>query len=201
MGSSAELPKLTLPTLDRLQATVPSDVSPGNIASDWLKRLGDTLAQPRDKSTSLAELFLDDAVWKDILALTWDYRSLHGLNKINALVDVRTKLSGFSVSEIAVDPLRAPALRSPFPDISWIQFGFDLQTNAGKGQGYARLVPTSDGKWKAYTLCTSLESLNGVDLQVGAVFFDWTYSNSRHALRTYAAQHRNMRGRRNESRN
>ncbi|KAL5492812.1 hypothetical protein ACEPAI_4260 [Sanghuangporus weigelae] len=170
MTSSGHSPKLTLPTLDRLRASVPDNVSPANVASDWLNRLAEFLTStssphPRDNSDSLSQLFLDDAVWKDILALTWDYRSVHGIDKIRALVDARSEPSGLSVSEIAADSFRAPVLRSPFPDLSWIQFGFDLKTNVGKGLGYARLVPTSDGKWKAYTLSTSLESLDGFEFQ------------------------------------
>ncbi|KAL5513568.1 hypothetical protein ACEPAH_3967 [Sanghuangporus vaninii] len=131
MTSSGYSPKLTLPTLDRLRASVPDNVSPANVASDWLNR----------------------------------QKSLHGIDNIRALVDARSEPSGLSVFEIAADSFRAPVLRNPFPDLSWIQFGFDLKTNVGKGLGYARLVPTSDGKWKAYTLSTSLESLNGYDFQ------------------------------------
>lgn len=38
---------------------------------------------------------------------------------------------------------------------------FNIETAAGKVGVFARLVPTSSGAWKAYTVFTSLETLAG----------------------------------------
>lgn len=162
-GSSA---KLSLPTLDRLQAAVPDNVDAVGRASAWVEKLSDLLStyacSPATGGISVESLFVPDAFWKDTLALTWDYRAIHGVEGISSLLRECTSSSGLTVnaSAIATDPYRAPAFRKPFLDISWIQFGFDLETSVGNGQGYARLVPTSEGIWKAYTLWTSLESLH-----------------------------------------
>ncbi|OBZ66258.1 putative indole-3-pyruvate monooxygenase YUCCA11 [Grifola frondosa] len=152
--------EFSLPTLDKLHASVPTDISPSDIAAKWLRQLSDTLKA--SDSNSFTEMFLEDAFWRDILALSWDYRSIRGTTAIRSFFDARAMPSGLSILNVAEDQFRAPILSSPFPDVSWIQFGFDLQTSAGKGLGYARLVPTENGKWKAFTLLTTLESLNGV---------------------------------------
>ncbi|OBZ71748.1 putative indole-3-pyruvate monooxygenase YUCCA9 [Grifola frondosa] len=139
---------LTLPTLDRLHASVPADVPPSDVAANWVRKFSDALAA-RESST-----------FNDL--------SVQGIAGIRSFFDARATPSGLSISQIAQDSFRAPALRSPFPDLSWVQFGFDIQTSAGKGLGYARLVPTESGNWKAYTLFTSLESLNGVVEKAGS---------------------------------
>ncbi|OBZ66127.1 hypothetical protein A0H81_13905 [Grifola frondosa] len=133
--------------------TIPGVILILSILSDALKA-GD--------SNSFIEMFFEDAFWRDILAFSWDYRSIRGTTAIRSFFDARAIISGLSVLNVAGDQFRAPILSSPFPDVSWIQFGFDLQISAAKGLGYARLVPTENGKWKAFTLLTTLESLNGV---------------------------------------
>lgn len=158
--------KPSLPTLDRLQVTVPSYVNALAVATAWLEKLSELLivhANGNARSMCIDALFLEDATWKDTLAMTWDYRTIQGIDAISTLLKDRASSSGIAIepSAIATDLFLSPALVTPFPDLSWVQFGFGLKTAVGRGQGFARLVPTSDGAWKGYTIWTSLESLSG----------------------------------------
>ncbi|EIM79879.1 FAD/NAD-P-binding domain-containing protein [Stereum hirsutum FP-91666 SS1] len=152
-------PQLSLPTLTKLKSTVHADVSPVLVASEWLQSF--TSAIGSNDIKKLGGLFLQDAFWKDILALSWDYRSIQGVSRILPFVETCAPKNRLTISSMAEDPYRSPKLIKLFPDLSWIQFGFALETSIGKGNGFARLVPTSSGKWKAYTVFTSLETLAG----------------------------------------
>lgn len=167
-------PQLSLPTLTKLESTVHADVSPVLVASEWLQSF--TSAIGSNDTKKLGALFLQDAFWKDILALSWDYRSIQGVSRILPFVETCAPKNGLTISSIAEDPYRSPKLLKLFPDLSWIQFGFALETNIGKGNGFARLVPTSSGEWKAYTVFTSLETLAGE--KVGYSFLYRIHSGS-----------------------
>ena len=155
----------TLPTLDRLQAAVPGGTDAREVATAWLEKLAKLLNaythEGHVQPSCLESLFLSDATWRDTLALTWDYRTIYGRNAIHALLNNCVSSSGINVhpSTIATDPFYSPALSNPLRNMTWIKFGFELKTAVGEGRGYARLVPTSDGSWKGYTIWTSLESL------------------------------------------
>ena len=157
-NTHSEMSPESLPTLHRLGVATVPDSSPKEVANEWLHKLSTSLTS--QNLETVKQLFIDDACWKDVLALTWDYRSIQGCNEIHSLIHDRVATSGFLPKEVSLDPYYAPALRTPFSDLSWIQFGFDFETSSGKGLGYVRLVPTADGTWKCYTLCTSLEALS-----------------------------------------
>lgn len=159
------LTEQTLPTLDRLQASVPGDTDAREVATAWLEKLAKLLNayahEGHVQPSCLNSLFLPDATWRDTLALTWDYRTIYGKDAIHGLLNNCASSSGINVhpSTIATDPFYSPILSNPLRNISWIKFGFELKTAVGEGKGYARLVPTSDGSWKGYTIWTSLEAL------------------------------------------
>ncbi|EJC99584.1 FAD/NAD-binding domain-containing protein [Fomitiporia mediterranea MF3/22] len=150
-----------LPTLDRLKATIPQEVSASDVASAWLVKFGEVLRSSKPEAINLDNIFFVDAFWKDILALTWDFRTIRGIDAIQALIRSRALPCKLSVSSISSDAYRKPILAQPFPDLAWIQFGFDIETKDGTGQCYVRLIPSAGGQWKAYTVFTSLETLHG----------------------------------------
>ncbi|ETW79334.1 hypothetical protein HETIRDRAFT_50006 [Heterobasidion irregulare TC 32-1] len=174
MTASLELPPRPtgLPTLESLNATVPSDVSPESVSQSWLEKLSATLsAQTFD---DLDELFISSATWKDILALTWDFRSVRTLPSIRTMLAARAGLQKFSVQAITAEEgaeargAFKSLLVRPFPDTAWVQFGFAVVTGIGQGTGTARLVPTGDGTWKAWTVFTSIDQLRDFPEKVGA---------------------------------
>jgi hypothetical protein len=121
------------------------------------------------------------AYWRDVLALTWNFRSFESTTNIRKFLNDR--LAGAEMKNVRlVEPgsgeegfhaqALPPNLQKPGPDLAWIQLMFMFDTKVGGGQGVVRLVPqveskvASDGEprvvWKAYTILTALMSLNGV---------------------------------------
>jgi len=60
-------------------------------------------------------------------------------------------------------------LQQPFPDLAWVHMMFDFETSIGIASGIVRLVPTSDGVWKAHTVFTNLEDLKGFPEKTGTL--------------------------------
>lgn len=162
--ASGTMPPSSLPTLLKLRSIVPPDICAGDIAKGWLESFSNVISL-NDAST-LSDLFVEDAAWRDILAFTWDYRSIQGLTRITTLFKDRVLTSGLQVPSLIVSKNVhfSPMLSKPFPDLDlfWIQFGLGFDTALGRCTGIVRLLPLSDGKWKAYTVFTALQSLWGM---------------------------------------
>ncbi|KAJ7191867.1 FAD/NAD(P)-binding domain-containing protein [Mycena pura] len=108
---------------------------------------------------------------RDVLAPTWDLRSLHGAAAIRTSLVERLAAGG--VANIAIAPRAPPpALQRPAPDIAWISAMpvFDFETRVGLCSRIVRLVPASDaGVWKAHCVYTNLEGLKGHPERIGAL--------------------------------
>lgn len=156
MSTASQVRAMQLPTLDRLGSDVDPDVSPSTVAENWFTAF--TSAIQKGDSGAASALFLDDGFWRDILALTSDFRTVHGHPDISTLLHSSSAVE-FSGLRLSQDPLRAPSLRKPFPDLTLLQFCFEFQTKIGLGTGICRLAPIKDGNWKAYTMFTCLDSL------------------------------------------
>ncbi|THH13752.1 hypothetical protein EW146_g6504 [Bondarzewia mesenterica] len=160
----------SLPTLDVLNATVPSDVLVESVSSTWLLGLS-TVLSAQDYS-KLDDLLIPSATWKDILALTWDFRSVYTLSSIRTMLSARVDLHKLSIRALTDEEhaeahgTYKPVLARPFPDVAWIQFGFAVETGIGHGIGVARLVPTANAAWKAWSVFTSIDNLKGFPEQV-----------------------------------
>jgi hypothetical protein len=121
----------------------------------------------RPQTPSPSTLFVPDAYWRDILALTWDFRTFSGLPSISQFLIDRLAIvrpRSFSLREDA--SLR---LQQPFPDVAWVFIMFDFETDTGIASGIARLVPTSEAKWKAYAMFTNLEDLKAFPEKKGTL--------------------------------
>src|SRR6266576_2698397 len=80
-----------LPTLPSLNATVPEDVDEQKIASLWLEALAETIES--NTLERLRSLFVEDCWWRDMLALTWDFRTFRGLSTIIAFLRDRSVIT------------------------------------------------------------------------------------------------------------
>ena len=163
MVVSADIPNTPLPTLDRLNATLPVDVDAKSVAKTWFDAFSTHLSSGDVQSAS--QLFVEDAFWRDLLSLTWDFRTFSGLPTITKFLNDRlgsTKPRAFKLREDAYLSLQRPA-----PDLAWISFFFDFETEIGIASGIVRLVPTASGEWKAHTVFTNLEDLKGFPEKVG----------------------------------
>src|SRR5260221_5421104 len=119
---------------------------PFTVATNWLARSEAALAS-RDEA-ALRSLFRADGHWRDVLALTWDIRTLSGADAIvPALKEVTALPSGFRT-----DPQRtAPRLVTRAGE-KCIEALFRFETAQALGSGVVRL---SGDDAKAWTLLTA----------------------------------------------
>ncbi|KAJ7113220.1 hypothetical protein C8R44DRAFT_741549 [Mycena epipterygia] len=157
------VPTLTLPTLDKLNATVPQDLDVNTVAAGWMAAFV-SCVEAGDVA-GVTGLFIDESHWRDMLALTWDFRSFHGAHSIQNFLSDRlasAQLTNFSIKD------QFTGLQRPYPDIAWLQIIFDFETSVGLASGVVRLVPQpNDGPWKAHCMYTNLEDLKGFPEKIG----------------------------------
>jgi NAD(P)-binding Rossmann-like domain len=150
-----EIPNVPLPTLDRLGASVPTDLDVRKVATEWFSLF--SAAASSGDAQAFASLFVHDAFWRDILALTWDFRSFSGLPTIIQFLSDR--LGTVHPTAFVLRDDASLALQQPFEDLAWISLMFDFETDVGIASGITRLVPTANGEWKACVVFTNLEDL------------------------------------------
>jgi hypothetical protein len=156
MSSVTDIERAALPTLERLGMSAPPEVDAAVVAQTWFEAFANYVLT-NDVDAILTRM-MDDAFWRDILALTWDFRTFFGSDRIRQfLID---RLAATKLSNLELDT-KSVALGRPYPDIAWIQAFFTFSTAAGTGSGILRLVPTPNGVWKAHTIFTTLEGLHG----------------------------------------
>src|SRR5215467_4913946 len=124
-----------------------------NAAERWLAEFEGALRAADD--ASLAKLFRADAHWRDLLAFTWQVRTVSGAGAILPELKRRAKEAGASGFEI--DPGRTPPRAVVRAGESAIEAIFRFGTARGRGAGVLRLG--SDGR--CWTLLTSLEENKG----------------------------------------
>ena len=164
-------PSLMLPTLQRLKVgTLPDNVAAKSIASEWFAQFARGLEAA--DVPSILSLLLDDAFWRDMLALTWEFRTFLGAERISRfLTDIlksphvgpgpNAVISNLTLDEGRID------LQTPYPDLVWIQAAFSFETSVGLCSGVFRLVPVASGDWKAHVVYTNLEGLKGHPEKIG----------------------------------
>ncbi|KIK68274.1 hypothetical protein GYMLUDRAFT_154223 [Collybiopsis luxurians FD-317 M1] len=160
---SLNLPGFPLPTLDHLGASLPSDVDAKGIASEWFGKFA-ACAEAGD-AEGVMRLFMSESYWRDMLALTWDFRTFTGIPKIREFLTDRLSISQLKAFKLRDEFL---GLQQPFPDLVWISFFFDFEVgDTGIASGIGRLLPQADGSWKAHCVFTNLENLKGFPEKVG----------------------------------
>jgi hypothetical protein len=94
---------------------------------------------------------VDDAFWRDILVLTWDFRTFYAI--ATTAVD---RLTTTKLSDLQLDAKTA-SLGRRTPDIACVKAFFTFSTAVGTGTGIIRHVPTYSVEWKGLTIFTGLE--------------------------------------------
>jgi len=119
--------------------------------ADWLGRFERALAD--GDAAAAAELFAPESFWRDLVAFTWNIKTLEGPGEIRAML------------ESQLPHIRPRAWRETEPPSAgdgvteaWIAF----ETEVGRGEGHLRL---RDGK--AWTLLTALSELKGHEEPAG----------------------------------
>jgi putative flavoprotein involved in K+ transport len=117
----------------------------------WLEGFAEALE--RGDAAAAAERFLDDSYWRDLVAFTWNLKTVEGPDGIrDMLADTleHTKPTGWRVTE---EPTEAEGITE-----AWLEF----ETAAGRGRAVLRLK-----EGKAWTLLTTLEELKGHEQPAG----------------------------------
>jgi putative flavoprotein involved in K+ transport len=117
----------------------------------WLARFEQALTA--GDSAAAADLFLDDSFWRDLVAFTWNLKTVEGPAGVRDMLDhtlAHTKPRDWATTE---PPASAEGVTE-----AWIE----LETETGRGRGHLRL---KDGK--AWTLLTTLAELKGHEESAG----------------------------------
>jgi hypothetical protein len=165
VGSTTHPPTVCLPTVSK---TPQSDSStPQEIAQAWLSQFAAILAS-NDISQQLPSVFHDECFWRDALSLTWDYHTLHGLEKVTSFLKLHLSGIGFDSFKLREHGAFTPAQTAVSDTLVWIESMFTFETAAAHGRGVLRLTPDDKGVWKAYVVYTALQELKGHEWAVGA---------------------------------
>ncbi|MDP9459440.1 MAG: NAD(P)/FAD-dependent oxidoreductase [Actinomycetota bacterium] len=123
----------------------PATTGPADQVETWLAGFEEALTA-RDVDRA-AGMFAAQSFWRDLVAFTWNIRTVEGPDGVRDLLTATldtTDPSGFRTSE---EPTEADGVTT-----AWIEF----ETAVGRGRGLLRLVAG-----KAFTLLTSLYELKG----------------------------------------
>jgi putative flavoprotein involved in K+ transport len=133
-------------------------ITAGAEAKRWLDALQVAL-QAQDTAV-VADLFVPDGLWRDVLAFTWTIETLHGRDEIAGMLSDRLALvqpRGFHVP-----PHRTPPRWVTRAGTECLECLFEFDTAFGPCNGVLRLVPEpQSARLKAWTLITTLEQLRG----------------------------------------
>ncbi|KAL8759440.1 MAG: hypothetical protein Q9199_000745 [Rusavskia elegans] len=131
--------------LPEISSTRSEPIDPQGVATAWLDAFNHLIA---GHDLDIQDLFLDTSYWRDLLCTTWNFHTYHGLSKIMS-----------RHQEANLCPIDFHG------NLQGIQAFLTLETNFGRGRGLVKLIQDARdrGKWKAFTLFTTLEQLNGYE--------------------------------------
>ncbi|KIK52790.1 hypothetical protein GYMLUDRAFT_49749 [Collybiopsis luxurians FD-317 M1] len=151
-----------IPTLNKLGVEHLGDIDELQVTKNWFQAFLSFVSG--GNTEGIIGLFCDDALWRDMLSMTWDMRTFDGCARISKFLAARLpslKMTGFKLGDFV-------QLQKPYPDLAWIVATFEFETTFGVCSGVFRLIPTAQGPWKAYTMFTMLESLKAYPEKAGA---------------------------------
>ena len=126
-------------------------VQPAAAVDQWLASFDDALTA--GDPAAAAELFLEDSYWRDLVAFTWNLKTVEGRDGVEDMLTetlAGAKPRAWRVTE--------PPTEEEGVTTAWLEF----ETEVGRGNGLLRL---KDGK--AWTLLTALSELKGHEEPAG----------------------------------
>ncbi|KDQ15004.1 hypothetical protein BOTBODRAFT_32004 [Botryobasidium botryosum FD-172 SS1] len=146
-------------------------LSPTAIAEDWLGRI--EAAFKAEDPSAVSALFSTQGCWRDLLSLSWNFRSLDGPAAIKDYLG--GEVEGNTITNITL--VGEATLTTVSPELSWIQAIFGFETSVARGRGVARLVQDPETKkWLAFTFYTGIEALRGHEPRADDIYPDDAYS-------------------------
>ncbi|KAJ7636281.1 hypothetical protein FB45DRAFT_1055746 [Roridomyces roridus] len=166
MSAEGHIKEFPIPTFPSLGVSgIPADLDVTKVAAEWFDSF--TSVFQRGDVEGVASLFIPVSHWRDMLALTWDFRSFHGIDLIRQFLTDRlvgTQVSGFKINH------EFTQLQRPYDDIAWIKIHFDFETDVGLASGIVRIVPQpNNAPWKAHVMFTNLENFKDFPEQCGTL--------------------------------
>jgi thioredoxin reductase len=135
------------------------------IAENWLAQFDRALAAA--DGTRLDTMFHAESHWRDVLALTWQIRTISGRDAVLRELAAharRARPSGFKI-----DPHRTAPRNVTRAGTDAIEAIFRFETRQGRGSGVLRLTPDvgDPNAFKAWTLLTALDEIKGHEERLG----------------------------------
>ncbi|WP_353108759.1 NAD(P)/FAD-dependent oxidoreductase [Gordonia sp. (in: high G+C Gram-positive bacteria)] len=124
--------------------------SPGARMDAWLAKFNNALAA--NDPQAVAALFVSDSYWRDLVAFTWNLKTVEGPDQIAEMLAERlaeTAPRGFAPSE------------APSESDGVVEAFIEFETATGRGDGHLRIKADDDGEDRAWTLLTTLQELKG----------------------------------------
>ena len=122
-----------------------------NDASGWLDAFRSALASGEIEQAS--SLFGDECFWRDLVALTWNVKTMEGRDEIAAMLGAQLAAANPTIWRISGEPTQSNGVTE-----AWIAF----ETKLAHGRGILRM---KDGR--AWTLLTAIEELKGFEERKG----------------------------------
>ncbi len=120
-------------------------------AAAWLDQFNTALATGNPRR--ITALFGDECYWRDLLAMTWNVKTMHGRDEIEAMLD--ETLAG-------LQPVRARLAEPPVDKDGTLEAVLEFDTRIARCSGHLRLKDS-----RAFTLLTMMESLIGHEEPAG----------------------------------
>ena len=153
---TASFPKTEGNWYERTQGVL----QPDSLVRNWVSDLSRALS---GDFNTLRRLFFEEACWRDLLCMSWDFHTLQGPGRI-----IQFATDSLNVAEnvnISLDT--SAAHKEPqvakFGDVEAVQSFIKFDSSSRRGEGLVRLVADSSdgGRWKALTLFTVLKEIKG----------------------------------------
>ncbi len=132
------------------------------VVESWLTRFEQALGAT--DQAALAALFHADSHWRDVLALTWDIRTVSRATAI--LPELATCAARLPASMFRIAQGRTPPREVTRAGTRAIEAIFTFETGDTRCNGVVRLTPAGSTH-KAWTLLTALDEIKGHEEHVG----------------------------------
>ncbi|KAF3407675.1 putative indole-3-pyruvate monooxygenase YUCCA3 [Talaromyces pinophilus] len=138
------------------------------IASNLIADFNQALAN-KDPA-AISQLFFENGYWRDHLALSWDFHTLAGREKISQFLSA----NGIQLTKVEIDS--STAIRMPhfgpidggLGQANGVEFFIKFTSDVGSGEGVVRVAeqPSSPRQWKFFMLTTVLFELTGHERRI-----------------------------------
>jgi pyridine nucleotide-disulfide oxidoreductase len=131
----------------------------------WLGLFERALAEADE--ALLTRLFHGESYWRDLLALSWEIRTVSGVDAIVGALQALARKA--APRRFVLAPDRTPPRRVKRVGIPAIEAIIRFETAVGPGSGVLRLAPAAgdNDELRAWTLLTTLDEMKGHEERVG----------------------------------